>query len=67
MNILGENFTLSSCWNNIGDYNGSPKYMEITGEEKKNIYTNSDDYAKGEKKSDSNSSYNADEKIDELK
>lgn len=64
MNMLGENFTLSSCWNNIGDYNGSPKYMEITGEEKKNIYTNSDDYAKGEKKSDSSSSYNADEKID---
>lgn len=47
MNILGENFTVSLCWNNIGDYNGDVKYIKVNNKKGINILGNPDDYEKG--------------------
>jgi len=49
MSLLGNNFTISACWNSIGDYSGDAKYIK-SDEKGKNILNNPGDYEKGEKK-----------------
>ncbi len=54
MKMLDDTFTVSACWNAIGDYSGEAKYIK-TDEKGKNILGNPDDYEKGVKKSGSSS------------
>lgn len=65
MNLLGEQFSVSLCWNNIGEYNGVNKYISINNEKKKNMYTNPDDYEKGvPKQTDSDGGTDLGENVD---
>ena len=52
MSLLGNNFTISACWNSIGDYSGDAEYIK-SDEKGKNILNDSGDYEKGEKKKES--------------
>lgn len=52
MGILGNNFTISECWNNIAENNKEAKYIKTDEKGKNilNILTNQDEYEKGEKR-----------------
>lgn len=48
MNLLDENFTISSCWNSAGSFNTTHKYMDVSdGRTPTNIYGDSSTYDKG--------------------
>lgn len=49
MKMLDNTFTISTCWNSIGNYSGEAKYIK-TDEKGKNILVNPEDYEKGKKK-----------------
>lgn len=55
MKMLDDTFTISACWNSIGDYNGDAKYIK-TDEKGKNILTDPSEYEKGTKKEESSDS-----------
>lgn len=55
MQLLDEKFTVSSCWNSAGDYNGKLKYATLSDSRKpSNILSNPSDYEKGEKNEENN-------------
>jgi beta-N-acetylglucosaminidase len=55
MGMLDESFSVSACWNNIGDYNGTNSYISTSDVDKKSVVNNQSDYAKGEEKTTTSS------------
>jgi beta-N-acetylglucosaminidase len=55
MGMLDESFSVSACWNNIGDYNGTNSYISTSDVDKKSVVNNQSDYAKGEEKNTTSS------------
>ena len=49
MQAMGSNTTISDCWNNAS-ISGSNTYYELNNKKKNPVYTNPDDYQKGVKK-----------------
>lgn len=49
MRMMDETYSLSACWNNVGDYNGTNKYISIYENDgkKKTFFTESGDYENG--------------------
>ena len=47
MNILGEDYNVSLCWNNIQDNGINAKYINVNNKKGTNILGNPDDYEKG--------------------
>lgn len=67
MNILGENFTVSDCWNKVQDFKSSTSYAsDGTDDKKKPIIPNEDDYERGNKKSPSSSSSSSSSGYDQI-
>lgn len=51
MNLLGEDYNISACWNSATTSSGSSRYIDIYGDkEKQSLTINPGDYEKGEKK-----------------
>lgn len=46
MNVLGENYTISSCWNSIGEETSPTEYVDDTDGSRKKIYDSSESYEK---------------------
>ncbi len=46
MNALGEDFSISSCWNSTNDEYNEPSYIDDTENSRKKIYDNSTTYEK---------------------
>lgn len=57
MQMLDENFTVSSCWNSAGDYSGPHRYIKLSDQRKKsNIFTDPSAYQGGVQKEDDTTS-----------
>ena len=57
MQMLDESFTVTSCWNSAGDYNGPHRYIKLSDNRTpSSIYTDPSKYHKGQKNDNSNSS-----------
>ena len=51
MNLLGEDYNISACWNSTNTSSGTSRYINTyDNRQKKSITTNPGDYEKGEKK-----------------
>lgn len=56
MQMLDENFTVTSCWNSAGDYNGPHRYIKLSDQRTpSNIFTDPSAYQGGEQKPSSSS------------
>lgn len=64
MLLLDDTFTITACWNNIGDYSGTAKYIPKEDEKKKNFLINPDEYEKGEKRQESSNGSSNSESIE---
>lgn len=47
MSMLGENFTVSTCWNNVANYNNNPNYISTGNNERISVFQKPDSYEKG--------------------
>lgn len=54
MYMLGENFSLSSCWINADKVSHDSSYISTTEDNRKNILGTSDDYEKGNERQNNN-------------
>lgn len=53
MKLFEDSFTVSACWNNIGDYNGPNHHISLSSQTPVSIYSDPSTYEKGKPKENS--------------